>query len=180
MIVETEIPLAIVEVSLSQYCNPRFNFKKLMFRNSLKDTSGVLALDIQDVMMSIPSKDGAGQSTAFKQVLIPDTEYFMQDNLSDNENDRIMNSMNLNKARPGESQEKNVKKKLTKPASSEICRIKIKDDLSNDLKFGDKKTVKKKSLHNLKIIKAKPALEIVNDDDIAVLQKEKTAMKRKL
>ncbi|OXU30807.1 hypothetical protein TSAR_010503 [Trichomalopsis sarcophagae] len=177
MIAETEIPLAIVYVSLSQYCNPKFNFKQLMIRKSFKDTSEVLALDTQDALMSHPGKDGAGQSTASRQVLIPETEDFMLENVSDNENDRATNSRNHKKAKPEELKEKNVNKKLSKPASSEICTMEIEDNLSKDPKFRDKKTVGENCSRNL--VKAKPTLDVINDDNFAVLEKQKKAIKRK-
>lgn len=181
MIAETEVPLAIVYVSLDQYCNPKFNFKQLMVRKSFKDTSEVLALDTQDFLMTNPSNDGAGKSTSTsKQVLIRETEDFMQDYLSDNENDRTTNRINFEKVRPGESKEKNPNKKLSKPASSEICQMEIEDNLLNDPKLKDeKKTANEKCSRNLEIIKTKPALEVVNDDNIAVLEKQKKAIKRK-
>lgn len=46
---ETEIPLAVINASLDQYCNPKYDFSRLFKRKShVEDTSEVLALDTQD------------------------------------------------------------------------------------------------------------------------------------
>ena len=79
MIAEAEIPLAIVYVSLDQYCNPKYHFKNLMQRKAPKeDTSTILAVDTQDVLAT-NSDTNMNSASSSKLITIPETSDFMQD-----------------------------------------------------------------------------------------------------
>jgi hypothetical protein len=86
MISETEIPLALIYVSIEQFCNPKYHFKELMKRKNLnKDTSKILALDTQDTLLSVSPTINFGPSNS-TQVCIPETEDFTQDNVIQSKN----------------------------------------------------------------------------------------------
>ncbi|XP_014214095.1 uncharacterized protein LOC106643459 [Copidosoma floridanum] len=79
MIAETEIPLAIMYASLDQYCNPTYHFKQLIMRKSLKeDTSEILALDTQDIL--VPNFDYNRSTCASKRIFVPETNGYTQEN----------------------------------------------------------------------------------------------------
>ncbi|XP_011505562.1 PREDICTED: nibrin-like [Ceratosolen solmsi marchali] len=86
MIAETEIPLALVYVSLDKFCNPKYHFKELIKRKSLvKDVSKILALDTQDILPSVHSNIDHTASNS-KQMYIPETEDYTQESIIQREN----------------------------------------------------------------------------------------------
>lgn len=167
MVMESELPLAIMYASSSQYCNPNYHFKELMRRKGHKDTSEVVAVDTQDFLAPDSNADGKAKSGGLE--CIPETADFMQESVSQDED---CSSVKVCESEDVQDQSLRFEESLSQKENDEQLLV--------------KKTLKQKSKDLLKTVppkrqKTDDVLESVKVEnkniDSEVVPKEKSKLK---
>ncbi|XP_058799141.1 nibrin-like [Phymastichus coffea] len=171
---ETEIPLAIIYASLDQYCNPEYDFIKLLKRRShVEDTSEVLALDTQEITSVV------NQNTKYKVSkisLIPETNDIQNDSQSQdllNQDFQVSNSSSQAGTHIRMTNEKSIEN------SDDCSRISIpgKNTIKND--FVSYAKISNKNLKASDSIRKKETSILSNNEQDLQCNEKKTNNSKK-